>query len=278
MSDIGKKKLSEIDQSPEKKLGEYYIKLNMATRAGEIDQDELISLVLAAKGPRSMRQFAEDMGVNVSSVSRIINGKVTEISDQLLAKIAVFADPNSDVTIEKLMEAQGIVESVNRAALSERFEQDCRRIVADELLSRGYKVTYSGSQVWDRAKTTAYDFEIDTDAIPNGEGRWLFEVKMMSQYSRYPVGIGRTQLWLNSAMATYYRGERVGRISLVIDHKAMFEQIKHRFSELMIADEISVILISSKQRKVIDEYVIPLSDGRTPAYAFTDAGKKESER
>jgi len=272
MPDLGEKKISEIMNSPETKLGEYVVRLQLATRAGEVDQDKLISLVLAAKGSRSMRKFADDMGVNVSSISRIVNGKVTEISDTLLAKIAFHADPASGVTLEQLMEAQGIVDQKDQKNLARRYEEDCRRIVADELLKRGYSVTYPQIGLRTFAGSNAYDFEIITDAIPHGGGRWLIETKMMTEYSRYPVGSGRTGLWLDSAMAMYYRGEHVARISLIIDHKVMYEQLKDRLSRLSIADEISIILISTKQGKILDEYVVPLSDGRTPVYALTGAG------
>ena len=269
MPNLGNKKISEIKNSPETKLGELIVRLQLATRAGEIDQDKLIGLVLEAKGSRSMRKFADDMGVNVSSVSRIVNGKVAEISDPFLAKIAFHADPNSGVTIEKLMEAQGLVEQNDRRNMGIRFEEDCRRIVADELLKRGYSVSYAQLEKRARSEVNAFDIEISTDAIPNGGGRWLIETKMMTQYSRFPVGIGRTQIWLDSAMATYYRGEQVGRISLIIDHREIFNQIKERLSHLILADEISIILISTKQGKVLDEYVAPLVDGRMPVYALT---------
>lgn len=277
MPDLGKKKISEIANSPETKLGECIVRLQLATRAGEVDQDKLIGLVLTAKGSRSMRKFADDMGVNVSSISRIVNGKVAEISDPLLAKIALHADPDSGVTLEKLMEAQGIVDQKDRRALASRYEEDCRRIIVDELLKRGYTVSYPqmGLRTW--AGSNAFDFEIITDAIPNGGGKWLVEAKMMTEFSRFPVGSGRTGIWLDSAMATYYRGEQVGRISLIIDHRAAFEQWKDRLSQMHLADEISVILISTKQGKILEEYVAPLSDGRTPVYPLTDVGNSDDD-
>lgn len=277
MPDLGKKKISEIMNSPETKLGEYVMRVHLSTRAGEIDQDKLIAMVLAAKGARSMRKFAEDMGVNVSSVSRIVNGKVTEISDTLLAKIAFHADPDSGVTIEKLMEAQGLVEQKDRKNLAIRFEEDCRRIFADELLKRGYSVSYPKAESQRRMGLNTFDFEIITDAIPNGGGRWQVETKMMTEHSRFPVGSGRTQLWLDSAMATYYRGEQVGRISLIIEHRAMFEQMKQRLSQFRIGDEISIILISTTQGKILDEYVLPLKDGRMPVYVFRDSDNSGAE-
>ena len=126
MDNIMNKKMSEITEE-DTKLGRYFLKLQSAYRTGQGDPEALIDLVAAAMGKRSQRQFASDLGVNVSSVSRILSGKVSEVSDILLAKIAANADPASGVTIEKLMAAQGMVEAESKAQLAKKYEESCRR-------------------------------------------------------------------------------------------------------------------------------------------------------
>lgn len=272
MKNIGEMKMSEL-QSPEMsktlKVGEYMTKLTLASRAGEVDMDRLIQLIVKAKGNRTMRQFAEDMEVNVSTVSRIINGKVSEVSNSLLAKIAAYADPESGVTIEQLMEAQGIVTETDGPMLARRYEEDCRRIVADELLNRGYSVSYTKSDI--KSLERICDFVIKTDALSQGDGSWLFEAKMFTQHSRIPIGLGATQIWLDGAMAVYYRGENASRISIIVDHRTVFDQIKEQLSHYELADEISVILIATKQGRILDEYVAPLTGGRQAKSIFNDA-------
>lgn len=249
-------------------LKEYYRKLDQTIRVGEVDLDKLIELVALAKGNRSQRKFAEDVGVNVSSISRILGGKVTEISNELLAKIAVAAEPDSGVTLEMLMEAQGIIARQDRSMLAHKFEDDCRRIFCDELLKRGHSVSYAKHPKREQ-DGLIWDFDIITDALPRGEGRWIVEVKTMTQYGRFPVGIGRTRIWLDSAMAYYYRGGVAGRISLIVDEASAFNQIKARLSALTIKDEISVILISTAAGKILEEYVAPLTDGRESKVIFS---------
>jgi transcriptional regulator with XRE-family HTH domain len=265
MENIMNKKVSEITDE-DTKLGRYFLKLQSAYRTGEGDQEALIELVAAAMGKRSQRQFAADMGVNVSSVSRILNGKVSEVGDMLLAKIAANADPASGVTIEKLMQAQGMVEAENRAQLGRKFEESCRRIFADELLKRGKSVSYPKEQ--SRESRYLCDFEIETDALTKGDGRWLVEAKMMTSYTPLPVGSGRTRIWLDSAMAAYYRDEKVGRISLIVDVRTAFEQLKAELTRVPIRDEISIILISIGEGRILDEFVAPLADGSTPEFTF----------
>lgn len=267
MADIGSRKVSEIKDSPEARLGEMIVRTQLAIRSGDVDREQTVDLVTRAMGSRSRRKFSEDLEVNVSSVSRILNGQVNEINPVLLAKIAFHADINSGVTLEELMDAQGLSDPKSRQQLASRYEEDCRRIMVDELLSRGYAVKYE-SATESRQHRMISDFTLKTNALEDEDACWMVECKMMSQYSMLPIGGGRAQGWLDSAMAYYYRGGNAGRISLVVDHRAAFEQMKNRMSELSIPNEISVMLISVREGRILDEYVAPLSDGRVSRQVF----------
>ena len=262
VSDMGRKSTTEKNESLKSKFVEMLHRVQTAIRAGDVDREQTVDLFNLAIGPRSKRQFADDLGVNVSSVSRISNGQVNEISPQLLAKIAFYADPNSGVTLDQLMEAQGLVDSRGREKQSLQYEQECRRIMADELLSREYSVFYGSKN--DLGLTEEYkigDFSLRTNALGAENALWIIECKTMTQYSMLPIGSGRSRIWIDRAMAYYYCGGKAARISLVVDHSAVFEQMKKRMSVYTIPNEISVILISTKQGKVLDEYVAPLTGG-----------------
>lgn len=259
----------------EKRLEQYSVMLNSAYRTGRGDPETLIELIRAAMGNRSQRKFAGEIGVNVSSISRILSGKVSEISDTLLAKIAANAAPDSGVTIEKLMAAQGVVEAENRRELGRKFEENCRRIFADELLRKGYSVSYP-TELSCKSRYL-YDFGIQTDALPKGNGLWLVNVRMMSGRVLLPTGMGSTQIWIDSAMAAYYRGESIGRISMVVELRSMFEQIKTRLEEVPVRDEISVLLISEGAGKIVDEYIAPLIDKSMPRFTFAKMMEEDGE-
>lgn len=82
-------------------------------RTGKADLEALSLLVLSAKGSRSMNDFANECGVNTSTISRIINMKnTTACSDEVLVAISKAADPASGVTLEKLLAANGMVKLV----------------------------------------------------------------------------------------------------------------------------------------------------------------------
>ena len=93
-----------------------------------------------------MRQFAEEIGVNASTLSRIVNKKTAGAnSDSLIADIAAHADKNSGITFEMLMQAHGMENAVGRGNSYLRYEREIERslksILIDALLVRGYSVT-----------------------------------------------------------------------------------------------------------------------------------------
>lgn len=243
------------------------IKLRSAYRTGQGNKKELINLVAAAMGNRSQRAFALDVGVNVSSVSRILSGNVSEISDKLLANIAAYAAPGSGVTIEKLMAAQGMVVAENRNDLEKKIEDNCRRILADELLKRGYMVSYREELPIEFENLC--DFGIKTDALPKGGGLWLLEVKTSPNLAQTSNRGEALRNWVDRAMAAYYRGERIGRISMIVDDLNIFCEIEMILAKNPIRDEISVILVSAGAGSVRDEFVAPLKDGRLPEFTFS---------
>lgn len=246
-------------------------RISHGSRLGKPDTDKLIRLVVKSIGSRTMRQFANDLGVNVSSISRIVNGKTTEISDLLLAKIAIYADPDSGVTLEELMDAQGIIESKSARSLYKKFEDDSRRIIVDSLLKTNYSVNY-----YQGPSNKPYDFGIITDALDIPDGIWLFECKMMGQRLKSIYGFYKiTDEWLHKAAFTFFCGEKADRISLIIDDDSAYDYIVKQFSKYTIRDTISVILVSTDLGKVVDEYVIPLTDNRKAVRVFNHSDSDE---
>ena len=257
MSDIGDKKLSELDDSVVK-LGEYVVRVQLARRTGEIDVAETIELITRAKGPRSINQFSDVIGVSPSSLFRIVNGSVTKLRAPMLAKIAFYADPESGVTLEQLMKAQGLSDPQDRMLTAIQYEHECRRIFIDELIQRGYMVK---DLMIEEKQDGVFDFELTTDALKDGTGKWAVECKFLNRHNNVlPAGIGRSRIALERAMACFYIGKSdYQRISLVVDHPMAFEQLKEQLSTLEIPNEISVILLNTDKGIIEDEYVAPLT-------------------
>ena len=102
-------KSDEAEEKLRRRLMAYMEKLSEYVRTRDPDRDKLSELVVKAKGPkRSMRKFAEEIGVNPSTLSRLVNQKTAgAVTDKLIAEIATHADPESGVTFEELIDAGG---------------------------------------------------------------------------------------------------------------------------------------------------------------------------
>lgn len=241
-----------------------YEKSLSAVRVGKVDKDQTVRLVELAKGNRSLRSFAQTLGVNVSTLSRIMSGKTEGISSALLFRIVENAAEGSGVTIEQLMMAQGLLSDPDQVKRSIKTMREYYRILIDEILCFGYKVKLERISEFNRK--ILCDFELKTDALENGDSSWLVETMFYNGTQKLRL---ECQHWLDSVMAYLYQGGKVGRISLMVDNEVPFNYMKDRLSELIIPDEISVLLVSKNNGGFIeDEYVAPLTDGRTPKFVL----------
>ena len=108
-----------------------------------------------------------------------MSGQVGAISLELLARIAVCAAPTSNVTLDALMDAQGLAFRKDFPKTIKQYVKSCRRILADELLSRGYSVSYSEKPIYKTEMDDICDFSITTNALTGTDKRWFFDVKLL---------------------------------------------------------------------------------------------------
>lgn len=252
---------AEAEERLRRRLMAYMEKLSEYVRTRDPDSAKLSDLVVKAKGPkRSMRKFAEDIGVSPSTLSRLVNQKTAgAVTDKLIAEIAAHADPESGVTFENLVEAHGLALKDKRYRSAAAYEMTCHEIITDELKARGYTVDDSTAEKLVGAGFgMRYDFALTTDALKGGKGKWYFDCKMSrGNAGDVPVGFGRTMQWLTMTMAMFYCGAiDAERVSIVVDHKMIFEQLVRRCQDVIIPDELSIILVDVENMRVVDEYVL----------------------
>lgn len=240
---------------------------SLMKRTEPVDKDETIALVKAALGDRSIRKFAEEIGVSASSISRILNGTSTEIRSSLIAFIVECAAPQSGVTLDKLLKAQGFTLPEDRKPAAKRGRWESKQLISDELLLRGYSVRHilevTDMSIWSNFPT----YIIKTDAFPDQGGKWYFIDKLCKQVKR--VSIAMIQGWVDGIIAAYYRGLKAKRVSIVLDSLDLFNGMKKMLEKYHLRDEISVILVSMETGQVLEEYVIPLENGVVPESVIT---------
>lgn len=251
------------------RLKAYMERMEKFIRVRDVDKEALSDLIVRAKGPRrSMRQFAQDLGVNPSTLSRIINQQFNGASkDELIVKIAACADPDSGVTLEMLMEAHGVEEKKQDDGFESyrKAETRMRQVILDELITRGYTVENAVAE--QRAHDGSFcDLVLKTNAVEQGGHRWAFEFKLSRGGSN--PGAGVYSRWIDHIMAILYRGTaEADKFSLVVEYRMIYEQLVERLEKFCIPDELSVILIAGN--KIVEEYIVPMRS-RDAKYIFKE--------
>lgn len=252
---------------------EYYEKIVASHgRVRNVDKNETVELVKLAKGKRSIREFAKAVGANASTISRILGGKTEEISPALLFRIVENAEEGSDVSIERMLMAQGILSDPENIRQVMRKMNDCRRALIGELLYRGYSVKLISDL--DLMFEEISEFNIATDAFAGESAVWMVESCFQKDSAQTRRDCMR---WLDKVMAFLYKGGKAGRISLVVESEALFNFMTEQLSKCTVPDEISVLLVSKKNDQVEDEFLAALTGGRKPDFTLGRESEREDD-
>jgi len=267
------------------------------------DQDKLAELTLAAIGARTKQQFAMLCGVQPSTISRLINKSNKGAStEELIQAIAKNAAPESGVTLDALMKANGMVpesdlvitpvKTVRRfdRYVQRQYDAEVQSIILKELLARGAEVRI-GNIRYEISKTLTIrpDTNVLTDVI-DGEERavWLFE-NIVPYALRYPdIPFERLQRIkkVNSKHQVFDRISRYSfvamnkielfrpkRFSVVVAEADVFDVIVEEFSEMRVPTQITLILVDVETSRVIKEVGLPDIEGNVAPCYFMEHGR-----
>lgn len=156
------------------------------------DKMLIASILSEARGKRTMAEFADACKVSASTLSRVLNGKLTKpMSIDLIRNIAEHAESTSATLFERLARANGLMpkkqfeenkDRVNEGIFS-RIEvrrnlyTKARNIVMNELVKRGLIIKIINQRDADinssYGQSLPHDFAIETD-LGNGLIKWSF--------------------------------------------------------------------------------------------------------
>ena len=219
----------------------YYLRTQKGEAMG-FDKEEFARLVMEAKGSnRTMQQFANDIGVQPSTLSRIVNMKNESPSAmKVIRSIAEYADKDSDVTLEKLIACNGLTlqqMDLERNSLSKQNNIENMKKVL-EVNHIQYDDFYE-----DWSPDSLYQLDA---AILQNEKIWAIDFAVGKILSFLPVGSGKSSMWILKALGIISYDDNVRKISTVVDRKVLFEEWKRRLENIRTDRPVSVIWISSK--------------------------------
>lgn len=238
---------------------------------------QIAELLKRAKGEKNLKQYAALCNVSPPMMSMIASAKTrSPLSDQLIKAIADNADPNSGVTEELLLEANGMsrkdvgdsfsvgiasqkIEESTPVKFGMHFEELARELISARLLSKGYTLTQNTkpTKLDGGFSMLCPDFEYEIKVPDSGEvRRWCFDTILTNGIISPEKLFQRFSTIFSAAYLSRFRENGI-IFSFVIDSKDILEKLKSRFESMKIDDIISIILVDTVSRRIVEEYTLP---------------------
>lgn len=279
-------------------------------RVDSPDKERLSDLVVRAIGPsRNQTEFAKVLGVNPSTLSRIINKKNSGASsDDLILSIADHADPGSGVTEEMLMRAHGMVPDRDERGrimysrqLNEEYSENVIKQISTEILDRGYSVNRMMREVrYPVVQGTASlraDIVVETNAVEGGNHLWAFDCLLPRMFQGYSAAGRISEPTIHDKMRFAGRNifDRIGRIlaleyagivhkedipekfSLVIADREAYAYVIERYKDFSFPRQFSFILLDLEYGYIVEEFNCKRADGFVGKNFFTPINRRTSD-
>ena len=238
-----------------------------------VDTEKTIYLVSKAKGDRNLREFgAAAEHINYTQLSRILSGTSLVIGNKGIAAIVAAAMPGAGVTLDALMEAQGRVRVDSLHDYNLTCKLMIRQIMEDSLLTDGYALRMKKSDS-DAAKLS---IEINK---ANKKAGYIWNAEIMT----FPTRTGsadysdEANYLLSQLLKCSLESTDTDRYSFVIDNEQVYSAIKEKAENIRVPNEVSIVLVDIRGRRVAEEFIVPLTQGKNTGSLFAAARDSEGD-
>lgn len=251
-------------------------------RCANPNKAKFAELLDRARGRRTMKKFAEDCGVNPSTFSRIYNqSNKGASSEELIRIIAENADPESEVTLDMLMEANGFIPEGSMLAsrhLQEMLEEETYHVLQERLLEIPNAKVIVEPNRYRICKSMSIrpDIVIDGLVIDGKQGEWLIDIMVpTANIANSSMGFDERRFNFHISRRVQERIGRyleafcavdenavINRISLAIPDEQIYELVLDYFGHLKTNDSISILLIDLDSKTIEEEYVLEDRNGK----------------
>lgn len=243
------------------------------TKLGEHNPELLSSLMLKAKGPhRTGVVFCEECGISAPTFSRFVNmHNKRPCPIDMLEKIAAHADPNSNVTLEQLLEANGKVQTEEPIIAPAIAPNVFMGAISIALISNGYDCQYSESlaPVPVLGLTYTPSCAVYTNAIDGySKKRWDFffwkqQADISSETKRFIRQLLMILGGLHISTITF------DKLSFVFSSSQLYKAVIAQTKDLILDTPVSFLLIDTANQRITAQHNIQCNT-ITPEILFTD--------
>ena len=268
----------------------------------EPDKDKLAELLLAAIGNRTRQQFAELCKVNPSTITRILQKtNKGSSSAELMCSIAENADPAAEITLDQLMEANGMAKKDDRLSsfrASQSNEKESCQVIMEEFVLRGASPRM-GNIVFDVSKSLSIRPSLlllfdGSDGLD--KNLWIFEILPLYTYFDLSektwkidprrVSLIKQKVFQIISRFTFLSFKKSSTevldptmFSIVTTELEVYKVIVEEFGDMAVPANISIIYIDTAEGGVKTEYIMNRTDGndRDSFFMNTPIIKNENE-
>ena len=273
----------------------------------EPDPERLAKIVKAIKGYGNANDLADYLQVNPSTVSRILNGKITgPVQESTILKLAEMIRPEMGITKEMLFDANGM-RNVNQMTIGSRME--ARRVlehqIEDIIINGIYNHSASCWRYSDRQRVSYRDktwvyptLTVETGAVVDEDKpenrNWAFHIVLDMLYrhqgydgpseDRYAMSriAQNINMWIGEYtllslqydrdlyMDDYEYHQIPAKVSYVVTSPSIYELLKERYMDLKVPVQMSIILVDLEKRTVVSEMPFRNMNGYRDRIFFDD--------
>ena len=229
-------------------------------KKNEYNPKLLSNLLLAAKGPhRTGVEFCQECNISTPTFSRYVNGhNKRPCPVEMLKKVAAHAEPNSNVTYERLIAANGGNESFNYNNKPELTTNEIIGILTTTLLLNKYEFQYPNNLDTIDIMGLKYSpsWSINTTAI-NGHSQKRWDFIFWKNLANCDTEIERfiRQLLMIIAIVhlNYITFEK---LTFVFSNHTLYQIVLNRTATLKLDFCVSFLLIDPINKKMTKEHFI----------------------
>lgn len=246
-------------------------KMNIAQ--GEYNAKEMSQLLLDAKGDkRTAAAFCEICGISVSTFSRYANGlKKRSCPVEILEKVAAHAAPESKVTLEKLLAANGSTAPDEEEIAPELNLNEVIGILATTLLMNQYQCQYPDDVKPVDIMGLPYSpsWTINTSAI-DGHSLKKWDFILWKAYLDLSSEADRFIRQLLMILGIVHLGcVTFDKLSFVFSSTSLYEKVLERTKNIQLDFCLSLLLIDPVTKQISREDHIANTKGINPASVLT---------
>lgn len=262
------------------------------------DKMKLALYVNRAKGvERTMAQFAEACGVSASTLSRIVNGKITKpIAEDLLRKI-VENSAEEDMPLDIIMRANGMVPKDlheqrsmmgynhwERREAAMNAENIAKNTIADELFARGHMIQFFQRLPVRELPSSEFalgnlsSFAIHMQGYDPRYWNFILCTQTFNQDDerdrREMISFNRRIMdrYASIFLRDAWEPENFSDVktSFVFIDPVLYTMFEDLILKATVNSEMSIILLDTEKQKVLTEVMIPRHKGSSGSSVFAE--------